>query len=261
VKKKLLITMGCSHTEGVGCYDISKMDKLVHYGDLTPHQSMYQRHNFHKLGWPNRLGKKLGYDKVINLGFGGSSTSGQVKQFSEKYLDKDLSEYDVLIVWLLSDASRISFYSNKKNLDLVAQSTQGLYKEYVRFISDIYIDTMLEQIFYIKMMEQICENKKYSLLLTPSYSNTPPTLLYSMYKSKYYLNQDKKTVMDDISKKNEYLCNIPEGDGHYNVDGYEKLANVIADNISKLHPHLIVNPPKDEIEWEWDGEPITHNIT
>jgi hypothetical protein len=250
VKKKLLITMGCSFTEGVGCYDTSKMDELVFYALLPKEQYKYQVNNFHELGWPNRLGKKLGYDKVINLGLGGSSISGQVKQFSEKYLDKDFSEYDVLLVWLLTDPSRISFYSNGEIKNIVSNSNQPLYNEYVKILHDINLDTILEQIFYIKVMEQICENKGYSLLLTSMFSDND---IYSIYDSKYFLNSFHPRPI--IFGNEKYWCNIPLGDKHLNEDGYEAFADELNKNIRTYHSHLTMEYPKDEIEWIWDGNP------
>ena len=42
---------------------------------------------------------------------GGTSNSGHVKTFVERILPQDLSEWNVLIVWMLTDPSRFSFYS------------------------------------------------------------------------------------------------------------------------------------------------------
>ena len=192
MKKKLLITMGCSYTEGVGCYDVDKMSKSVHYALLPREEEIIQRKNFHRLGWPNRLGKKLGYDKVINLGLGGSSTSGQVKQFFEKHVDKDLSEWDVLIVWLLSEPSRISFYKNGCIENFCPSDSNTMYVEYLKWINqtnyDSDVDLFLENIFHIKIIEQLCESKGYSLLLTPAYKSELFIKIQSLHKSKYYLN-------------------------------------------------------------------------
>jgi len=255
MKKKLLITMGCSFTEGVGCYDVSNMDELKFYGDLPKEQFIHQTNNFHKLGWPNRLGKKLGYDKVINLGLGGSSISGQVKQFSEKYLDKDFSEYDVLLVWLLTDPSRISFYSNGMINCIVSNSNEPIYNEYIKLI-DITLDTILEQIFYIKMMENICENKGYQLLITPLLKNKLIEQLYSLYVSDYYLTHPLTSIPGEIISNKKYWCNIPEGDCHFNEDGYEYMANRMNQIIRDDFPHLVSTKSNNELEWEWDGEPF-----
>ena len=256
MKKKLLITMGCSYTEGVGCYDVDKMSKSVHYALLPREEEIIQRKNFHRLGWPNRLGKKLGYDKVINLGLGGSSTSGQVKQFFEKHVDKDLSEWDVLIVWLLSEPSRISFYKNGCIENFCPSDSNTMYVEYLKWINqtnyDSDVDLFLENIFHIKIIEQLCESKGYSLLLTPAYKSELFIKIQSLHKSKYYLNKTPKSLLHPLMNSGNYKCNIPKGDGHLTPDGYEIFASDIYNEIKLNHPHL-VSTPKNKIIWQWDG--------
>jgi hypothetical protein len=111
--------------------------------------------NFREKGWPNKLGMMLGYDKVINLGLAGSSTSGQVKVFVEKYLDKDLSNYNVTVVWLLTEPSRFSFYREMGVCNILPAENYNIDNKigpaYLNFIKDINLDPMLEQIFYIKI--------------------------------------------------------------------------------------------------------------
>ena len=51
--------MGCSMTEGVGCYDLNNMGGYSQYNKMPKPYYDIQFKNFHKLGWPNRLGRKL----------------------------------------------------------------------------------------------------------------------------------------------------------------------------------------------------------
>ena len=96
MKPKLLITLGCSWTEGVGCYVPSvyyNASTAVTFNDIEPLISKYHdknKKNFHEFGWPNRLGKKLAFDKVINLGVGGSSNSTAVKIIYEFIEQNDI---------------------------------------------------------------------------------------------------------------------------------------------------------------------------
>ena len=67
MKPKLLITLGCSLTEGVGCYNLDLLPK-------NPNQDYFldlklEKHSkrFLKYGWPNVLGNHLNYDLVINM--------------------------------------------------------------------------------------------------------------------------------------------------------------------------------------------------
>lgn len=254
MKKKLLITMGCSLTEGVGCY-----------GDMTKekwNQDMYEDFldRFHQYAWPTHLVKKMGYDKLINLGLGASSTSGQLKQFSEKYLHKDLSEYDVLIIWLLTDSSRFSFYLDYQIHNylctFVDDSESTLSKSYIHEMNDINADTLLEQVFYIKMMEQICENKGYKLLLVNSSSDEHKRLV-DFYESDNYLTIDNPhTIFNNDAEGDEYLS--PIGCHHPNESGYEIVSNKIFDLIQKNYSSLINDIKPIECEMIWDGSVIDY---
>jgi hypothetical protein len=277
-KKKLLITMGCSLTEGVGCYNMDNFpieykDKFKGRGraDINDIGDFFDsdvgtlfydssKDRFHELGWPVQLGKKLGYDKIINLGLGASSTSGQVKQFFEKYLDKDLTNWDVLIIWLLPDASRMSFYFHRTiNNLLPAMSSDvdmSLESEYIKKIGNVVTDTVLEQIFYIKVMEQVCQSKGYSILISHN-NGEDNEELYLRYKSKNYLSPTSNINVMDWSGYNgdDVIC----FEGHPNELGYSIMAQNMYELIKEYHPHYITQPSKDEIEWEWDGNPLLHN--
>ena len=269
MKKKLLITMGCSLTEGVGCYDMEifpdsykdihgniNIKNLGTFFDDPSTQYFYEesKPKFHEFGWPNKLGKKLGYDKVLNLGLAGSSTSGQVKQFFEKYLDADLSKWEVLIVWLLPDASRISFYFHRNINNLMPSNIDSgetsLESEYVKRLGNIVTDTVLEQIFYIKVMEQVCQSKNYSLLVSHNNGDDNKEL-YMRYKSKNYLSPTSNINVMEWSgyNGNDVIC----FEGHPNELGYSIMATNMYNIIKENHPHLINENPPSEMEWEWDG--------
>lgn len=253
MKKRLLITLGCSLTEGIGCYDYSKMSTLKPYVELPESEYQYQLNRFHELGWPNRLGKKLGYDKVINLGLGGSSTSGQSKQFYEKYLNEHFSDYDVLVIWLLSDPSRISFYSNLQIINIMPGLPGAglLEKGYIEFIEDIKLDTFLEQLYYIKTIEQVCENKGYKLLL--AHSNKEFEIeMKKLYNSKYYFSGDIEDFFGDDMSKEEFISKVCP---HPNEDGYELLSQQMFDKIKENHSYLINTSNETSFEWQWDGFP------
>jgi hypothetical protein len=257
MKPKLLITLGCSFTEGMGCYDYSKIPPSKSDSQLPKEQLEYQSNRFHELGWPNRLGKKLNYDKVINLGLSGSSTSGQSKQFYEKYLDKDFSNYDVLVIWLLSDPSRISFYSDSMIKNTMPASPGGSLLEngYIEFIFDIKKDTLLEQLYYIKTIQQVCENKGYSLLL--AHSNVDMEIeLKNIYKSNFYFSNEIEDFFGKGMSDSKYLSKICS---HPNEDGYELLSQRMFNQIEKNHPYFINHSKVNKFEWDWDGNPKDWN--
>ena len=86
MKKKLLFTLGCSFTEGDGAYpnepffepegipiDGSRRME-IHGSDLQNWYRNTYTSSFHHNGWPAQLVRKLGYDKLINIGKCASST-------------------------------------------------------------------------------------------------------------------------------------------------------------------------------------------
>ena len=248
--------MGCSFTEGVGCWDESKLPT-----GFSPNHHRYrdvfylQKPRFHELGWPNRLGKKLGYDKVINLGLGGSSTSGQVKQFFEKYLDKDFSEYDVLIVWLLPNPNRISFYKDGKIQNIVHDNT--LFPAYIKFLSNSYNmdnDFINEQLFYRNIIKTICKFKSYSLVSFHLFNKDYGELIQEKLGND---TSHSPILLDDNPSDN--IQHISPICGHWNENGYELVSNNMFNWINTTHPNLIHNPV-NTIEWEWDGYCLNSNM-
>jgi len=254
MKKKLLITLGDSFTEGWGCYDYTKT--IVDYNDP------YQNNRFHELGWPNRLGQKLNYDKVINLGWGGSSNSAHVKLFVEKILPKDFSNYDVLVIWMIAPPERFSFYSGGQisqfhpNIELSGSVNQTLGESYIMDIENLEEDSILETIFYIRCLEQMCENNSFELLIT-TWDVSIFKKINNLYPSKYFMksSNNKPIVESPFSDKsdNKYKSKICD---HPNELGYERISVNMMDSISLYNPHLINEAEVEKFEWIWDGMPI-----
>lgn len=270
MKRKLLITMGCSLTEGVGCYDITTIPKkyLNISFDLVPHDSQeigdvydLNKDNFHKLGWPNRLGKKLGFDKVLNLGLGGSSTSGQVKSFFDKYPTEIFDDYDVLIIFMLPEPTRLSFYSMNQVLNLLP-THHPLTLEYIKIINNEIHDPSFEQIFYVKVMEEVCKNRNFNFIFF-NHNYTIDSFIRNIYESPFHLIQgphdENPWMYWKDTDKFDYTSPICY---HPNDRGYEVIAQTIYENIKKQFPQYI-GIPKSEIEWEWNGSLVdnTYKIT
>lgn len=257
MKKKLLITLGCSLTEGVGCYDYTQ--ELYEIDKLDGFPTEYQINRFHEFGWPNRLGKKLNYDKVINLGWGGSSNSAHIKLFVEKILIQDFSDYDILVIWMLTSTDRFSFYVNGRIgqffgvIDDTSSKLERGYFETIRMLDrNLPVsDDLLETVFYIKCLEQMCENNSFNLLIT-SWENLSFTKIRQFYKSKYYMKEVDSTIAFLPEEDGEYCSKVCR---HPNEMGYEVFANNMFNSISKFNPHLINTNKVDKFTWEWDGNP------
>lgn len=256
MKKRLLITMGCSMTQGVGCYDENDLKSDLPWTELMSKIYIKSLPHFHEFGWPNKLGNLLNYDKVINLGLGGSAPLTNLKHFFERYLDKDLSDYEVLILWMIPDSSRTSYYFEGRLESRMPFSpfADSFDKEFTKKMlnGDPLFNSSLDVIFAIKVMEQICENKGYSLLLS-STNDTCEEMYRKIYSSKHYLSKERIHPFSVLNNEDDLApC------GHPNKKGYEKVAKFIYSIIENEHPHLINKNHVENFEWEWQGN-ITHH--
>jgi hypothetical protein len=245
MKKKLLVTLGCSFTEGVGCYEPSMLNS-----DGTPNNSeLYgkSKNRFHTFGWPPLLQKKLGYDVLWNLGKGGSANSEATKRWMELFFNKNLSdEYDVLIVWMVTFSERISFYKNNIIHSINGGShtplEQQLYQSYISFVENIVKDCVLETSFYLKVMRTICQLYNYQLLffnvsmdeakMLDSLTRCPNSLNFAFKQLYPECHGILHGTIQDRSLDTVAYC------GHPNEKGYEVISERIFNMIMHEHSHL-----------------------
>lgn len=263
VKKKLLIAMGDSFTEGVGCYPdhLIKKYNLENYNQRKMNYSYPDRFYaesrpyFHRYGWPSRLQRFMRYDKLINIGLGGSANSGQLKRFIEEFDDPThlSEEYDVLVIWMLSFSHRISFYIDYhiKNFHGESLDTHmntsfksnnfDLADQYYLSINNIDADPILETLFYIKVMQHICSNLKFNFLFT-SVCNKDIKLLRQIYTGKNFMNEFYSNMfLAHRDELNNYLeeNHSKTGCGHLNSRGYEETAKRMYNYIKTYYPQYI----------------------
>lgn len=259
MKKRLLITLGCSLTEGVGCYDYTLLgnNSIEETIPGTPaHDLFYQKNRprFHELGWPNRLGKKLGYDKVINLGSGGTGNSTHLKLFVDKIssrIEEYRREYDIFVIWLMTDPSRFSFYSSDRiiifNPAFAGKFGQKKMEEaYVNDMPEIRIGPLREQIFLVKLAEGLFSSLGINFVFT-SWVNTFSNF-YFYYKSKHLISPKPYSLTPARTPNTiSQVCNHP------NEEGYEYIALELESLLKKYHTHFCHTSPLEQFEWEWNG--------
>lgn len=260
MKKKLLITLGCSYIEGEGIYDYSLIEPNTIISDYRPGSDRYDRfveknlHNFHTKGIPAKLGKMMGFDKVLNMGYRGSSTSGQLKVLFEKYNKPNFKDYDVTIFWLLTEPCRISFYHDGYVLNFNGGSWgDKLYRAYIQEVSNGVSDCVLEQSFYIKSLEHYCELNNFELYI--GHSN--PDILKPLKEtndSKNILDMKGSLFFDRKNFTREQFSKICD---HPNEFGYELASQEIFDCIQE-HTNNKFGPENPNVEIEYNGKPIKH---
>ena len=245
-KKRLLITMGCSFTEGVGCWDMSITPPTLRAGDenfenYLKHPSNVKR--FHEFGWPNRVGKKLGFDRVINLGKGGGSTSGQLKKFVNRILNKNLMDYETYLIFQLPEPSRFSFYKDGMVWDLMASEKHPFALEYSKNIYKLN-DFLLEQNFYVTVLNEMCKRKsiKLSTFRLSNWCEDSDIKIFHREYHPFYIKRKNYIMPKGTTSP---ICN------HHNEDGYEWVSNMVRDNMNRRYAELRDLKEVDNIEWEY----------
>jgi hypothetical protein len=227
-RKKLLITLGCSWTEGQGCQ--------------IPYQD----------NWPIQLGKKLGFDKVYNFGKRGGSHSGQVKLLYDYLSKHNLDNYHVLVIFLMTEPTRFSFYINHTIQNYMIKGywdIEPIEKGYLETIEDLEVDPTLEQVFYIRTLESLCLNNNFDLLVTTWADN---------YKIFFDIYQNPKinlfsTIRKLVPPKDENWTYFAPC-SHPNELGYEWIANEMYNGIKEKHSKWYSDVSNPNIQYEWLGE-------
>ena len=234
--KNTLVVMGCSMTEGQGCWgDFNK--HITKVDDMLKLRKKY-RNRFYEFGWPNIVAKELGFDKVINLGKIGSSTSGQLKFFKEQNFGND----NVYIIWMLTEPIRFSFYKKGKIKNIHPAKGTPIGNSYIDFVDDITLDSCLEQLFYIKCMRDISKLNNYNLLITHWNSASKHTQLLDDVTDNY-LHKVPTTILPPNRKFISNVC------GHPNELGYDWMAKTILKEIKNNNKNFIISDKKDKLEY------------
>lgn len=266
MKKKLLITMGCSFTEGIGAYNLNVVPQSATADEWISHtpdtKKLYHQNipRFHKFSWPSFLQKKIKYDKLLNISLGGSSNSAQAKRFFEILNDNNFfSDYEVIVLWGLTQSMRLSFYSKGKIKSIIpgwlpSNTTDNqdviLGNSYLEFIEDNFFDPFLEQNFYIKTVENTCKlhNFKFLYFTILFEKNSPFDIIEKFFPTKNYLNLylpphpnfsiKPRLFIPPIGHKKRVLGFTSPVCMHPNEYGYEfiadKIYNIVQENFSDL---------------------------
>jgi len=274
MKKKLLITMGCSYTEGVGCYDMEYINEMKkkhpEYDDITRHFDVYEnsKRRFRENGWPANLQKKLNYDVLINIGKRATANSHHLKSFVEKYGDKNLSdEYDVLVVWLMTHPSRFSFYNQNmvrtilNNFISGDSATDNLSDALVNWVKDPHNDFLLEQLHAVRTMKLFCDRFNYKFLFASlsEYASDffdkvyPEIQEYNLdYHTKRIGGNGARLLPPDRDEFPEYWATICF---HPNELGYEIIAQNMYYIIQNTFPTYINSTTPEKFEMIYNGDP------
>jgi hypothetical protein len=266
--KKLLITLGCSYTEGMGCYGLlaaenAELKKIFNH--TFPLRNYVDRERFQTHGWPHKLQKMLKYDHLINLGKGGSSNLFVLKRWMEALTEKNFSEeYEVVVLWMMTFFSRTTLYLNSILQNMgpgIGHDVHRIYyNEYIRQMS-VYSpkdkDIALENLFCLNTINYICKLNGYKFL----YINVDPydaelLEMVGVSKELQKCNLNKLVPTFEIQNilyqpdyNNIAFC------GHPNEEGYTLIANRMFNIIKIHHPAFLNEVVPEKFTMEYMGEP------
>jgi len=254
----LLITLGDSWTEGVGCYlpETRESFKLTH--TITHQEYLKNRDNFHINGWPTHLQRMLGYEQLVNFGLGGSSIAGVFKNFIDKYDNKDFSVYDnITMVWLLTYPARLGFYSGGEICNITPHDLstdpvhfKKLRDAYYNFIVD-EDDIFREAFFLIKIMNGWCKSRNINFIFSVMDETMSSTI------SKYYKYDNFFPYVLPNQQKFPHL--FSEICGHPNENGYKYIAENMFVFFKEKFSHLINATPAIKYTMLYEGDIINHS--
>jgi hypothetical protein len=244
-KENLLITIGDSWTEGVGCYDTEYL--LKHTSGQVTAEELYKesrkRKSFFKNSWPMILSQKLDYD-LLNMGLGGSSNSGAAKRLiytqspqNTLYSINRIEEFKlaykkITIIWMLTEDMRFSFYSDKNVTDYQSWGDNPIYNLYIEKVNVCDEDGYFETIFYLEAVRHYCISQGFNFFYCSGFSNIKNIMKYYNTENNIH-NYTEYTQYSDMLRETKFF-EAPQDVWafckHPNELGYK----IIADNLYNI---------------------------
>lgn len=242
MSKNLLITFGCSMTEGWGLY--------LGNVPISPAEPHFD--NFHEKGWPNKLAKNLKFDKCLNFGVAGSGISFQSSLFLDviNLLEEEYKNWNIHIILQLSAFCRRSAYRNGKLCQIGKgfreNEWMNLYSE-IQLSSDFPItDDLLFQRPYVESFIGVCNSKniKYTIF---SFHDVEIEFFKKIISDTSHFLKSYRLKTEEISIDG----------GHPNEVGYQSIANYIFEQL----PDSWKIGTSEYLEWDYIGNSmkLTYN--
>lgn len=229
-----LVTLGCSFSQGDGCYDIDTMPENC---DNTNKDFQEYRENNMENFLNNSIGsniqERFGYEKYINYAYAGSSNESQMMLFFNQLPEDE----DVTVLWQITFYHRKFQLQNRKVMDAgphykwVVDSMTEKMERMNMSDWDVEQDTRFETLLRINIMNEYCKARGWKFL-TWTWMSNEYRLLTEMYpKLKNLIIPYKNPCdreMDELPK--EWVSKIPK-DAHPNEVGYKIISDGLCDTI------------------------------
>ena len=227
-----LVTLGCSFSQGDGCYDFSLGDSVNDFINFRENNMNNFLHNC--IG--SNIQEKFGYERFINYAYAGSSSESQMMLFFNQLPEDE----DVTVIWQQTFYHRKFQITNRKVRDaglhykwVVDSMTEKMEK---LNMSDWEVeqDMRFETLLRINIMNEYCKARGWKFL-TWTWMSNQYDILVDMYPKLTnliipYNNPFDETEMSELPK--EWVSKIPN-DGHPSELGYKIISDGLCESILK----------------------------
>ena len=222
----LLITLGDSWTQGVGCYEPKLREKL-NKGEATMQElflGSFER--FSKCSWPTHTSRILNAD-VKNIALGGDANSASAKRLvmgpysgCKKYYD------DVIVVFLMTDPTRFSFFNDHIIQSFQPGSDSSVFmEEFLKHCLSVSEDENSEALFYLNVVKNFCDVNEYHFYYGSAFHKD-----ITLPKSTSFLHPGCSAIVDILPNEVDYMSDICY---HPNELGYQFIGNYIGNYIKQ----------------------------
>jgi len=231
----LLITLGDSWTQGVGCYEPELKQKMLN-DELTRQELFLASFNrFAEHSWPVHTARHLNAE-VKNLAMGGDANSASVKRLLMGKHDQYINYQNVVVVFLMTDPARFSFYNSVDAPGLIQSFMPGSphpgHEQFLGHFLEHCLhhpdDEILEMVFYLKVVEHFCKAQGYHFYYGSAFYKDMKKFHGVYPKSRALIHPDHSCIAEMVELDSILMSDICH---HPNEHGYQKIGDYIGEYI------------------------------
>jgi len=226
-----LVTMGCSFSQGDGCYDFSLGDAE---NDFINFREDNMDNFLHKCIGSN-IQERFGYEKFINYAYAGSSNESQFLLFFNQLPQDE----NVTIIWQQTFYHRYFQLANRRTMDAglhyewVVRAMQEKMEKLNLTDWDVEQDTRFHTLLRIQSLYEYCKIRNWKLLIWTWMGNEYEHLIKLFPKLKSIIIPYSNPFDREMGElPNEWISKIPN-DPHPNEIGYKIISDGLCDSIVK----------------------------
>ena len=250
-----LITLGCSFSQGIGCYDI-ELYKSYNLNNINLFPVEYHNKT-RKLCLENSIGKHIqdefGFEEYYNYAHAGSSNQTQVLKFFNNLPEGN----DNTILWQITYYDRKPMFKNNSFDDNHWGNDNWVNSYYLELssklgnnLNEIQTNEMIELKMYMNIMYEFCKIRGWNFYVWFFMDNECDKFIKQFPESKKYTIPFKNINMNEMESYKDITL-----DNHPNQFEYRRIANGLIKTIQLTYP-TFPNPNEIPKKWYWVNKDI-----